>query len=215
MQDYKHANKSLTGIVASDLILEIFEGQTDVPYRVIEEKVTELHLNRDGLPQTSETSYPITAGLDRLKHQNKAKNPKKGFWTINSTGVEAKKSVINENEEGILTVGEGNSEVYLYYFPTYRSYAELIGEDSYPCKIGRTDGKTAVRINNQVTTALPEEPETGLIIKTDNPVGIEKQIHDLLDNAGLRKKDAPGQEWFVTNLNQVKRFYELCQRNVR
>ena len=129
MQDYKHANKSLTGTVASDLILEIFEGQTDVPYRVIEEKVTELHLNRNGLPQTSETSYPITAGLDRLKHQNKAKNPKKGFWTINSTGAETEELVINENEEGILTVGEGNSEVYLYYFPTYRSYAELKGKD--------------------------------------------------------------------------------------
>ena len=45
--------------------------------------------------------------------------------------------------------------------------------------------------------------------QADNPVGMEKRIHDLLDNAGLRKKDAPGQEWFFTNPRQVKRFYEL------
>ena len=69
-------------------------------------------------------------------------------------------------------------------------------------------------LNSQVATALPEEPKIGLIIQTDNPVGVEKQIHDILDNAGLRKADAPGQEWFVTNPNQVKRFYELFQKSV-
>ena len=50
--------------------------------------------------------------------------------------------------------------------------------------------------------------------QVDNPVGMEKRIHDLLDNAGLRKKDAPGQEWFFTNPRQVKRFYELMQPTV-
>ena len=199
------------------MILEIFNEQTDVPTSEIEEKVTALHINRDGLPQTAEKAFPVTNGLDRLKRQKQADNQKKGFWTINSAGVEANIPDIpeaDEQKEDILTVGEGKSRVYLYYFPTYRSYAELKGKDSYPCKIGRTDGRTEVRINSQVATALPEEPKRGLIIQTDNPVGVEKQIHDLLNNAGLRKEDAPGQEWFVTNPNQVKRFFELCQRNV-
>lgn len=214
MQDYPHKNKSLTGVVATPLILELFDGQTDVPYKEIKEKVTELHLSRGGLPQTSETTMPVRHGLNRLRRQDKAKNTKTGFWSINRAGGEADIAVVGEQKEDILMVGEGESKVYLYYFPTYRSYAELKREDFYPCKIGRTDGSTDVRINSQVATALPEEPKIGLIIQTDNPVGVEKQIHDILDNAGRRKEDAPGQEWFVTNPNQVKRFYELYQRNV-
>ena len=214
MQDYPHKNKSLTGTIASDLILELFDGQTDVPYKEIKEKVTELHLSRGGLPQTSETTMPVRHGLNRLRKQDKAKNTKLGFWSINRAGGEANIPKADEPIEDTLVIGEGKSMVYLYYFPTYRSYAELKGKDSYPCKIGRTDGSTEVRINSQVATALPEEPKIGLIIQTDNPVGVEKQIHDILDNAGLRKADAPGQEWFVTNPNQVKRFYELFQKSV-
>ena len=86
MQGYKYAGKPLTGKVAVDLILELFNGQTDVPTREITAKVTELHRSRDGLPETSPTAFPVTNGLDRLKHEGKAKNPKKGFWSINRDG---------------------------------------------------------------------------------------------------------------------------------
>ena len=91
-----------------------------------------------------------------------------------------------------MTGGEGNSMVYLYYFPTYRLYAEETGKDSYPCKIGRTDGSADIRIDSQVGTALPEKYEIGLTIKTDNPVGMEKMIHNALDAANCRIEDAPG-----------------------
>ena len=86
MQGYKYAGKPLTGKVAADLILELFNGQTDVPTREITAKVTELHRSRDGLPETSPTAFPVTNGLDRLKHEGKAKNPTKGFWSINRDG---------------------------------------------------------------------------------------------------------------------------------
>ena len=86
MQDYKYAGKPLTGKVAADLILELFNGQTDVPRREIREKVTELHMSRDGLPESSPTAFPVTNGLDRLKYEGKAKNPTKGFWSINRDG---------------------------------------------------------------------------------------------------------------------------------
>ena len=74
--------KSLTGRVAEPLILELFDGQTDIPYGEIKEKVTELHLSRGGLPETSPTSFPITNSLSRLKKQGKANNPTKGYWSI-------------------------------------------------------------------------------------------------------------------------------------
>ena len=67
MQVYKHKNKTLTGKVAADLILELFNGQTDVPRREIREKVTELHISQEGLPESSPTAFPVTSGLDRLK----------------------------------------------------------------------------------------------------------------------------------------------------
>ena len=86
MQDYKHKNKPLTGKVAADLILELFNGQTRVPTREITAKVTELHISREGLPETSPTAFPVTNGLDRLKYEGKAKNPTKGFWSINRDG---------------------------------------------------------------------------------------------------------------------------------
>ena len=197
--------KSLTGAVAEPLIVELFDGKTNVPTRLIREKVTELHLSREGLPPTSPSSFPITNGLDRLKKQGKANNPTKGHWNIKSTGIKAG----DGDKAGILTVGKGKSSVYLYYFPTYRFYEEEKGKDVYPCKVGRTDADDLVAyIINQAGTALPENPKIGLHIKTDNPVGVEKGIHGLLDDEGLRKKDAPGQEWFITNADKVKRLYD-------
>ena len=96
MQEYLHKNKPLTGKVAADLILELFNRQTDVPYRDIKEKVTEVHLSREGLPQTSTIIGPTVHGLSRLKNDGKAKNPTKGFWSINRDGF----------KEEILAVGD-------------------------------------------------------------------------------------------------------------
>ena len=89
MQGYKYAGKPLTGKVAADLILELFNGQTDVPAREITAKVTELHISQDGFPESSPTAFPVTNGLDRLKSEGKAKNPKRGFWSINRDGFKS------------------------------------------------------------------------------------------------------------------------------
>ena len=89
MQDYKHKNESLTGAVASDLILKLFDGRTEVPRRVIYEKVIEFHLSHGGLRPPSENSDPVLNGLDRLRGEGKADNPKRGFWNINSAGVKS------------------------------------------------------------------------------------------------------------------------------
>ena len=79
MQDYSHKNKPLTGSVASELILEFFDGQTRVPTKEIREKVIELHVSRGGLPKPTDTTSSVTRGLTRLKKQGKAKSRKKGL----------------------------------------------------------------------------------------------------------------------------------------
>ena len=87
MQDYKYTGKPLTGKGASELILELFDKQTTVPYRDIEEKVTEVHLSCGGLPQTSTIIGPTVHGLSRLKNDGKANNPTRGLWSIDSDGL--------------------------------------------------------------------------------------------------------------------------------
>ena len=87
MQDYKYKGKPLTGKAASELILEFFDKQTTVPYRDIEEKVTEVHFSCGGLPQTSTIIGPTVHGLSRLKNDGKANNPTRGLWSIDSDGL--------------------------------------------------------------------------------------------------------------------------------
>ena len=89
MEDYPYKNKSLTGKVASDLILELFDGQTDVPIprSQINEKVLGLHISRGGVSSPN-AHATIGTGLDRLKKEDKAYNEPPGFWHINSAGVD-------------------------------------------------------------------------------------------------------------------------------
>ena len=219
MEDYKYKGKSLTGIVASDLILELFDRQTAVPKKNIEEEVKRIHRSRGGLDQTRPTNPIVAHGLTRLKKQGKATNEKEygaglGFWNIDSAGVKAgvKKKRKDKSKKSVLTVGDGSSTVYLYYFQIYHTYAKEKKLKSYPCKIGRTDAKDPVAyIMNQAGTALPEKPTPGLFMKTDDPVGLEARIHRALDNVDLRMKSAPGDEWFYTNIEQVQEFYELVK----
>ena len=77
----------LTRAIASDLILAVFDGQTDVPYRIIKEQITQLHMSKGGLSSTNVTVSPVTRGLAHLKIHKKANNPRRGFWTIDSAGV--------------------------------------------------------------------------------------------------------------------------------
>ena len=210
MEDYKNKGKSLTGTIAEPLILELFDGRTDVPTREIIEEVTKLHLSQGGLPQTTPKTQAVTVGLSRLKRvvPKKGNNPNQGFWTINSAGIEVDISAIPasvDRKEDTLTVGQGSSTVYLYYFPEYKK-----GE-YYPCKVGKTDADDVLGyVVNQAGAALPEKPKIGLLIKTDNPNGVETGIHGLLDDKGRRKTDAPGREWFVTNTDEVKHLYDLA-----
>lgn len=217
MQNYSHKGKSLTPKIARELILKLFDKRPEVHRAEIIETVTQHHLDQGGLPPTSGNAMPVGNALSHLKNRKPKKadnSKKKGFWSIDKDGFKEDTSVVDGKKEGISTVGEGGSVVYLYYFPTYRLYAEETGKDSYPCKIGMTEGSVDVRIDSQVGTALPEKWEVGLIIKTNNPVGMENMIHKALDAANCRLKNAPGQEWFSTNPEQVIKFYEINKMEV-
>ena len=90
MEAYRYKNKFLTGKVTKPLILELFDKRTNVPRSEIDEEVAEFHRSRGGLPKRSETAGPIANALDSLRQEDppKAYNQPKGFWHINSAGVD-------------------------------------------------------------------------------------------------------------------------------
>ena len=122
MQDYPHKNKPLTGSVASELILEIFDGLPRVPIKEIREKVTELHLIQGGLPKNTDTTLPVMHGLIRLREQGKAKNPKKGFWSINCARQD---TTLESQGAEFLVLGQ----LLIRKINTYKAYMNMPGYD--------------------------------------------------------------------------------------
>ena len=105
-------------------------------------------------------------------------------------------------------IGKGSESVYLYYFPTYRRYAELLKEPNYPCNVGRTEGVVTNRVSQQIGDQLPEKPQLALILRTDNCRWLEARIHAALKRKGKQIEDAIGEEWFMTDPSEVKSIYQ-------
>ena len=77
------------------------------------------------------------------------------------------------------------------------------GEDTWPCKIGKTDQDPLARILGQSSTALPEKPQVAFIIKTSNSYLLESMLHSILKMRGKQVEGLPGLEWFNTNPDEV------------
>ena len=104
-------------------------------------------------------------------------------------------------------IGSGSESVYLYYFPTYRRYAESLGAPQWPCNIGGTEGYVAYRVYEQIGEQLPEKPQLALILRTDDYRWLEAKIHAVLKRKGKQIEDAIGEEWFMTAPSEVKSIY--------
>ena len=204
---YEFSGQSLTPRMARELILEFFTGQT-VHRQEIFRKVEEEHVARGGRLATS-INHPGVSALNTLKSRNLANNPNSGdgIWTI--YGEPDDEGIDDDTDyDGIRRLGTGNKSVYVYYYPAYKERAELREEDTWPCKVGRTEYANPIhRILGQPGTAMPEKPEIALVIQTDRPRQLENAIHRLLD--GNRISDAPGTEWFLTNPSEVEEKYDI------
>ena len=119
--------KYIEGAVAASLILEIFDGQTDVPRQEIERKVTELYLSRGGSLDPSPAAYPAVAGFEHLIRQKKADNPKRGFWSIDSNGFKPAQQNTRLESEGaeFLVLGQ----LLIRRISTYKAYMNMPGYD--------------------------------------------------------------------------------------
>ncbi len=99
-------------------------------------------------------------------------------------------------------IGDGPESVYVYYYPAYKNLAKLLGNSSWPCKIGRTVGRVSERVIGQ-GTALPERPRLTIVWKTDRSEVWEKVLHNLLKSYGQDIPEAPGKEWFITTPEEI------------
>ena len=79
---YKYVGLPLTPLMAQELILELFKGQT-LHKQEITDIVEGTHLERGGNPPRSRQN-PITRALTLLKEMGHAENVLQGVWSINS-----------------------------------------------------------------------------------------------------------------------------------
>ncbi len=86
---YKYVGLPLTPLMAQELILELFTGQT-IHKQEMTDIIETTHLERGGNPPRSKQN-PITRSLTLLKEIGLSENPMQGVWSISANikdGVE-------------------------------------------------------------------------------------------------------------------------------
>ena len=107
--------------------------------------------------------------------------------------------------------GTGENWVYCYYLTIQKKQ----GASQFPWTIGRTSGGTikSIRkyIERQARKAIVDPPKIPLLFRTNECVDLEGAIHRILR---LRDQqiDAPGDELFMTNPEEVLEIYDFIDR---
>ena len=220
-QGYQYTGVALMPTIAEKLILEMFSDQTVETQKLVTDIVNE-HCNRGGLPPSAANRKNcVKWALKRMRESGTAKSVSQGYWRISSQSdsmtqspsvsqgtskppvKSAGESPANEPPTS-LTLGSGSGAAYLYYYPRDKELAESKRKPVWECKIGMTNGDVEHRVKSQRSTAVYEEPEIGLEIRTDNPRALEKAIHAVLELKGKRiETSGNGNEWFMTSPNEV------------
>lgn len=96
---YKYIGLPLTPLMAQELILELFNGQT-VHKQEMTDIVETTHLDRGGEPPRSKQN-PITRSLTLLKEMELAENPMQGVWSISSNVKDGVEDTLQHSETKI------------------------------------------------------------------------------------------------------------------
>ena len=102
-------------------------------------------------------------------------------------------------------VGRGLDEIYAYTFLSCVAEAEQNGATDYPMKIGYTSGVDGAlqRVAGQFPNALSDDARLQFIGRCGNGRKTESKIHRRLRQDHRHLNDAPGAEWFRTNVGEV------------
>lgn len=209
-EKYDYQGIDLTPEIIQKIIINLFNNQKTKRIEIIN-KVIDFHKSKGGKITERDYVAPVKKALSSLKKKGYADNIANGIWEISYKINEEEKfenheidnSLEEENpeEKQYKTYGEGQCAVYVYYYNTYKKLSLYMNKNSWPCKIGRTDGDPQTRILSQVSTAMPEKPKIEFIIKTDDSSLVENILH--LHLKEKRIKEAPGNEWFDINPEEI------------
>lgn len=92
--------------------------------------------------------------------------------------------------------------IYVYTLPHYWRHKVDIDNDQTYLKVGKSDTDVFSRVDQQRTTALPEDPWLLRVYPTSDAAAAERKFHAMLDAADHRRTESKkgGREWFLTSL---------------
>ena len=210
---YKYLNIELTPGIFKELLIEKFDGKQFKRADAIK-YITQYHMNNGGLCEKNEYVSVFKKASIMLR-ENGMTNLGYGVWKLN---YQKKETVVYQIKSDLKKItadeeyGHGNNAVYMYYYDAYRELAGLKGQMYFPCKIGRTDKDSLQRIIGQSGTSYPEKPHVALIFYCDNSVYLENAFHNILKIKKRWIKNAPGVEWFNTNVEEIKEIYNSIMK---
>ena len=211
MNEYKYAGVELTPNIFAELLILLFDGKQFKRTTAIE-VITQYHHDGGGVLGKKEYVSVFKKACQNLSSSGLS-NIGYGTWRLNYEipEVEVIEEKIRDTVEYAAdkTIGAGYSAVYVYYYDTYKKYAEACGHSIWECKIGRTDKDPLQRIFGQAGTCYPELPHIALIIKCSNSLQLEAALHNILKLRNRWIENAPGTEWFLTSPAEIESVYHI------
>ena len=207
---YKYYGIKLTPNVFKELLIQFFDG-IQFKRDVAISKIIKYHQENGGI--VKDVSGVAVFKKATMKMRNTGlENIGYGVWVLNYKKNDVSLDVAEIEKPNISiepdkNIGTGSNAVYMYYFDTYRVFAESRGEKNWQCKIGRTDSEPLQRIFNQSGTSFPELPHVALVIHCDRSQQLETTLHSILKLRNRRIKTAPGNEWFYTSPSEIENIY--------
>ncbi|MFE4082273.1 GIY-YIG nuclease family protein [Paenarthrobacter sp. YIM B13468] len=211
---YKHAGVPLTPTVIAYLAPALMAKPT-FKRSQLAAVVKDFHVSQGGLPSGTDLITQVKKALTMLKKAGKLESASPGHYRwLGVTQLPGIAGEIAPDEpshgedlsfDDVIVEGEGQGSVYVYYFPAYKELAELRGNINWPCKVGMTAaGNARIRIADQQGTAMPEKPVLAYLRRTDTPRKLETNIQSILFFRNQQLGDAPGEEWFWTNPEEIR-----------
>lgn len=215
--NYRYENIPLFPNIFGEIARELYSGKM-VKRDELAEAVRDHHISQGGKEPNASLLDVAKKALNALqRNQLASKTGAYGLWWIHGDTVLSVDSAdAVESLTSIETVpparevvGAGNEIVYAFTYPLYEQHASEAKRDRYQVKIGRSQSTSLTRVTDQTGTALPEYPMVLIVIRCDDSALLERAIHSTLELRGLAIDDAPGNEWFSTNPDEIQEIWHF------
>lgn len=205
MSPYRYQGVPLTPAVIAELILELHDVNSANSRQDMIATVSEEHERRGGMAARGNIAGATKKALAMLLEEGRVESVAYGYWRITPP-------LDPDEVKEPVELGDGAESVYVYYFPAYRDQAAHLRRDAWPMKIGMTKGQPEFRIKEQSGTSMPEQPIVGMIYRTKNASNSEKMLHSTLKERNRYISGAPGKEWFMTSLAEVRSILDFVNQ---